>query len=228
MYYYVDVQNEKENDYDLNNQHIIIDPEFHAHIHEENEQNISNFLSLPEIIPTKKISMQQPLLDYTNSKILISKYYIIGLEELLARKKKPHLQLQRKRKKTRRPLKSNGRMRKNNNKNSRRSAHNNEQGKNKRRRRIFLLEEFYEQLGAVGREWSHRNLCMPSQQNPGRFSSVFKHLMHGDPPHYHTHGCTHLMQIPTPMSSTHQHTNSTPRRTPMSLRRKLRKNREFV
>ena len=55
-HYCVDVQNGEESDYNLNDQHIRIDPAFRAQIHEGNEQNISNFLSLPEIIPAKKRS----------------------------------------------------------------------------------------------------------------------------------------------------------------------------
>jgi hypothetical protein len=85
-HYYVDVQNGEESNYDLNDQHTTIDPEFRAQIHGGNEQNISNFLSLPEIIPAKKRRKQQPLLDYTSSRILTSRDYVTAVEELLAKK----------------------------------------------------------------------------------------------------------------------------------------------
>ena len=85
-HYYVDVQNEEESDYSLNDQHIWIDPAFRAQIHEGNKQNISNFLSLHEIIPAKKRSRQQPLLDYTSSIIWTSRDYIARLDRLLTRK----------------------------------------------------------------------------------------------------------------------------------------------
>jgi len=85
-HYYVDVQNGEESNYHLSDQHTRIDSAFRAQIHEGNEQNISNFLALPEVIPAKKRTRQQPLLDYTSSRILTSRDYIAGLEELLARK----------------------------------------------------------------------------------------------------------------------------------------------
>ena len=85
-HYYVDVQNEEESDYNLNDQYIWIVPTFRAQIHEGNKQNISNFLSLYEIIPAKKRSRQQPLLDYTSSIIWTSRDYIARLDGLLARK----------------------------------------------------------------------------------------------------------------------------------------------
>ena len=52
-HYYVDVHNGDESNNDISDQHIKVDPAFRAQIHEGNELNISNFLSLPEIISTK-------------------------------------------------------------------------------------------------------------------------------------------------------------------------------
>ena len=218
-HYYVNVQNVEENDYNLNDQHIRIDPAFRTQIHEGNEQNISNFLSLPEIIPAKKRSKQQPLLDYTSSKILTSRDYITRLEELAARKEATTTSAKKKKEKTRRPLKSNGRLRRSNNKNSRRNAHKNVQEKNKRRRmrRRFLAKKQKEQLGAVRIGWNHRNHRRPSQQNPSRSNNILKHL---NMPHYHTRGCTQPMQIPTPMPSTHQHTDFTLKRTRDQVQRR--------
>jgi hypothetical protein len=85
-HFYVDVPNLEENNYDLNDQHITIDPEFREELKRKNDSNIDIFLSLSELIPTKKMKEQQPLLDYTKNIILTSKYYIKGLEELLAKK----------------------------------------------------------------------------------------------------------------------------------------------
>ena len=82
-HYYVDVSNREDNNVESNDQHISIDPQFRA---EFQEGNISEFLRLPELIPTKKRRKQLPLLDYTQSQILTSEDYIRGLEEVLAKK----------------------------------------------------------------------------------------------------------------------------------------------
>ena len=84
-HFYVDVSNPEENNYDLNDKHIIIDPEFREELKRRNDSNINEFLSLPELILTKKRRKQQPLLDYTKNIILTSRDYIKGLEELLAK-----------------------------------------------------------------------------------------------------------------------------------------------
>jgi hypothetical protein len=85
-HFYVDVPNGEESNYDLSEQHITIDPTFRAEVQRGNYENINNFLSLPELIPAKKRRRQQPLLDYTSSRILTSRDYVKGLEELLAKK----------------------------------------------------------------------------------------------------------------------------------------------
>ncbi len=41
---------------------------------------------MPKLIPAKKRRRQQPLLDYTSSRILTFRDYVKGLEELLAKK----------------------------------------------------------------------------------------------------------------------------------------------
>lgn len=85
-HYYVDVPNREDNNVESNDQHISIDPQFWAELDSRQEGNISEFLRLPELIPAKKRRKQQPLLDYTQSRILTSRDYIRGLEEVLAKK----------------------------------------------------------------------------------------------------------------------------------------------
>ena len=85
-HFYVDVQNPEESNYDRAEQHIAIDPGFLAEVQTSNDNNILQFLSLPELIPAKKRKRQQPLLDFTQSIILTSKDYSKGLEEILAKK----------------------------------------------------------------------------------------------------------------------------------------------
>ena len=85
-HYYVDVLNREDNNVESNDQHISIDPQFWAELDSRQEENISEFLRLPELIPAKKRRKQQPLLDYTQSRILTSRDYIRGLEEVLAKK----------------------------------------------------------------------------------------------------------------------------------------------
>ena len=63
-----------------------IDPQFRVELDSRQEGNISEFLRLSELIPTKKRRKQQPLLDYTQSRILTLGDYIRGLEEVLAKK----------------------------------------------------------------------------------------------------------------------------------------------
>jgi hypothetical protein len=95
-HFYVDVPNPEENNYDLNDQHITIDPEFREELQRRNHSNIDEFLSLPELIPAKTKRKQQPLLDYTNNIILTSRDYIKGLEELLAKKEATTIAAQKK------------------------------------------------------------------------------------------------------------------------------------
>ena len=72
-HFYVDVPNPEESNYDLNDQHITIDPEFREELKRRNDNNIDEFLSLPELITAKTRKKQQPLLDYTKSIILTSR-----------------------------------------------------------------------------------------------------------------------------------------------------------
>jgi hypothetical protein len=79
-HFYIDVPNPEESSYDQEECHIAIDPGFKAQLQADNDQDISNFLALPEIIPTKKRKRQQALLDFTQSIILTSREYVTGLE----------------------------------------------------------------------------------------------------------------------------------------------------
>lgn len=85
-HYYVDVPNSHESDYATCEQHVGIDPSFREEVERENNRDINQFLCLPEMIPAKKRKRQQPLLDYTHSRILTSEDYMKGLEDLLAKK----------------------------------------------------------------------------------------------------------------------------------------------
>lgn len=85
-HYYVDVPNPEESTYETCEQHVRIDPAFREEVEKQNENDISQFLALPELIPAQKRKRQQPLLDYTNSRILTSEDYMQGLQELLAKK----------------------------------------------------------------------------------------------------------------------------------------------
>jgi hypothetical protein len=64
-HYYVDVPNPEESNYGANEQHVSIDPAFRDQLQEESERDISELLALPELIPAKKRTRQQSLLDYT-------------------------------------------------------------------------------------------------------------------------------------------------------------------
>jgi hypothetical protein len=61
QHFYVDVQNPEESNYDRGEQHIAINPGFLAEVQTSNDNNILQFLSLPELIPAKKQKRQQPL-----------------------------------------------------------------------------------------------------------------------------------------------------------------------
>lgn len=85
-HYYVDVPDPHESNYEACEQHVSIDPTFKEVLEKDNEGDISQFLCLPELIPAKKRKRQQPLLDYTHSRILTSQDYMQGLEDLVAKK----------------------------------------------------------------------------------------------------------------------------------------------
>ena len=72
--------------YKIEERHAPIDPTFHAHLQDHLEDNISNFLALPEVIPTMKRKRAQPLLDFSKSKVLTSLAYTEACEQLLAQR----------------------------------------------------------------------------------------------------------------------------------------------
>ena len=97
VHYYVDVSNSEESAYAACDRNVQIDPEFHHHLQEEFEiGDISRFLALPEIIPTRQRRHQQPLLDFTKSKILTSHTYTETCERVLAPKEATQAKAKRK------------------------------------------------------------------------------------------------------------------------------------
>ena len=84
-HYYIDVPHAEESTYDVHERNIPIDPEFHADL-EQHNNDFSHFLALPEVIPTRKKKKQQPLLDFSKSKILTSLAYTQACEEVLTQK----------------------------------------------------------------------------------------------------------------------------------------------
>ena len=85
-HYFVDVPDVGESNYSAGEQHVAINPTFRAQLQIEEGRDISEFLALPELIPAKKRKRQQPLLDFIHSRILTSRVYITGMEQLLAKK----------------------------------------------------------------------------------------------------------------------------------------------
>ena len=84
-HYYVDVPHAEESTYDVHERNVPIDPEFHVDL-EEQSNDFSQFLALPEVIPARKRKKQQPLLDFSKSRILMSVAYTQACEEVLAQK----------------------------------------------------------------------------------------------------------------------------------------------
>ena len=74
-HFFVDVQHAEDSTYEIEERHVPIDPTFHAHLQDHQEDNISNFLALPKVIPAMKRKQTQPLLDFSKSKILTSLAY---------------------------------------------------------------------------------------------------------------------------------------------------------
>ena len=85
-HFYVDVPCADKSTYDALEWHVAIDPEFHAHLQEQEENNISQFLALSEVILTTKRKRAQPFMDFTKSKILMSAAYTQRCEDVLAQR----------------------------------------------------------------------------------------------------------------------------------------------
>ena len=86
LHFYVDVPDADESTYPACDRSVGIDPGFHAQLREDDNHDISSFLVLLELIPARKRKRQQPLLDFTRSKILTSEAYTEGCERLLAQR----------------------------------------------------------------------------------------------------------------------------------------------
>ena len=74
-HYYIHVPHIEKSTYDVHELNVPIDLQFHADL-EEHNNDISQFLALPEVIPMRKKKRQQPLLDFSKSKILTSLAYV--------------------------------------------------------------------------------------------------------------------------------------------------------
>ena len=93
----VDIPNSKESAYQACDRNEPLDLGFQEHLQEGCEAgDINTFLALPEIIPTRQRRRQQPLLDFTKSKILTSHMYIESCEHVLAQKEATQAEAKRK------------------------------------------------------------------------------------------------------------------------------------
>ena len=81
--------------YNVHERNVPIDPQFHTDL-EEHNNDISQFLALHEVIPTRKRKRQQPLLDFSRSKILTSLAYTQACKELLAQRTSREVEAKRK------------------------------------------------------------------------------------------------------------------------------------
>ena len=90
------MQHAEDSTYEIEERHVPIDPTFHAHLQDHEEDNISNFLALPEVIPAMKRKQAQPLLDFSKSKILTSLTYTEACEQLLAQRSAHEAEAKRK------------------------------------------------------------------------------------------------------------------------------------
>ena len=85
MHYYVHIPDEDESTYESQDRNVEIDPKFQRQLQEEKQTgDISGFLALPEIIQVTRRRRQQPLLDFSKSKILTSHVYMEGCQRVLA------------------------------------------------------------------------------------------------------------------------------------------------
>ena len=87
VHYYMQIPNGDENTYQLEDRNVEIDSQFQRQLQEEEQiGDISGFLVLHEIIPGRQRKFQQPLLDFSKSKILTSHDYTKGCQRILAQK----------------------------------------------------------------------------------------------------------------------------------------------
>ena len=97
VHYYVSVPHSEDVAYEACDTDAPLEPGIDSHLQEEGERgDISTFLVLPEIIPTRQRRRQQALLDFTKSKILTSRTYTEACERLLAQKEATQAEAKRK------------------------------------------------------------------------------------------------------------------------------------
>ena len=82
----MDVLHIEESIYNVCERHVFINRGFYAYLQEHHKDNITQFLALPKVIPTRKKKQQWPLLDFTKSKILTFAAYTQSSKELLAQR----------------------------------------------------------------------------------------------------------------------------------------------
>ena len=88
VYYYVHILHGDENTYQPCDRNVEIDPKFQCQLQQKEQAgDISRFLALPKIIPTKQCKHQQLLLDFMKSKILASHAYTKCCVRILAQRK---------------------------------------------------------------------------------------------------------------------------------------------
>ena len=92
----MNVPDAHESTYPVCDWNVGINLDFQAQLREDDHHDISSFLVLPELIPARKRKRQQPLLDFTRSKILTSQAYTEGCERLLAQREANQEQARRK------------------------------------------------------------------------------------------------------------------------------------
>ena len=96
-HFYIDISDVDDITYQASERRVPIDPDFQSHLQEEQEAgDFSTFLALPEIIPARKWKRQQPLLDFTKSKILTSRAYSEGCERVMAQREATQNEAKRK------------------------------------------------------------------------------------------------------------------------------------
>ena len=96
-HFYVDVSDVNDSTHETIGRHVFIDHDFQSNLEQEQEGgDFSTFLALPEIVLARKRKRQQPLLDFTKSKILTSRAYSEGCERVMAQREATQTEVKRK------------------------------------------------------------------------------------------------------------------------------------